>query len=337
LGEAYGCFRVLKVRFLSGVGQPNQSWVVSATEPDLKMKDHILIAGGSGFVGQRLTSLLQESGHQVSWLSRKSGQEGAVNRIAWDPSRKFLGENAFDGITRLVILSGEGIADKRWTDQRKQLIIDSRVQGISLLKEALLSRSHTVRSIVSASAVGFYGTRGHELLDETSTPGAGFLSTSVQTWEEAAHGLEETGLPVAIMRIGLVLGRGSGVWQEMDNYLRFGIRPIFAAGKQWWPWIHLEDVAGIFQHSVKQELSGIFNAVAPGIQDQKTILGAMSAARGGFSIPAPAPPFVLRLLVGEMSTAVLASQRVSPQKILDTGYRFRFPDLTAAMQDLYRK
>lgn len=248
------------------------------------MKDHILIAGGSGFVGQRLTSLLQESGHQVSWLSRKSGQEGAVNRIAWDPSRKFLDENAFDGITRLVILSGEGIADKRWTDQRKQLIIDSRVQGISLLKEALLSRSHTVRSIVSASAVGFYGTRGHELLDETSTPGAGFLSTSVQTWEEAAHGLEETGLPVAIMRIGLVLGRGSGVWQEMDNYLRFGIRPIFAAGKQWWPWIHLEDVAGIFSTRSNRNYQVSSMLWLPAFRIRKRYWVLCLQPEGGFSI-----------------------------------------------------
>ena len=115
------------------------------------------------------------------------------------------------------------------------------------------------------------------------------------------------------MRIGLVLGRGSGVWQEMDNYLRFGIRPIFAAGKQWWPWIHLEDVAGIFQHSVKQELSGIFNAVAPRHSGSKTILGLCLQPEEA-QYPAPAPPFVLRLLVGEMSTAVLASQRVSPQK-----------------------
>ena len=264
----------------------------------------------------------------------RTGRCGEQDRLG--SFRKFLGENAFDGITRLVILSGEGIADKkRWTDQRKQLIIDSRVQGISLLKEALLSRSHTVRSIVSASAVGFYGTRGHELLDETSTPGAGFLSTSVQTWEEAAHGLEETGLPVAIMRIGLVLGRGSGVCAGDGQLPAFWYQTYFRCRKT----VVAMDTPGRcgrnFQHSVKQELSGIFNAVAPAFRIRKRYW-FMSAARGGFSIPAPAPPFVLRLLVGEMSTAVLASQRVSP-KILDTGYRFRFPDLTAAMQDLYRK
>lgn len=297
----------------------------------------VLIAGGTGFIGRRLTQLLVEAGDEVAWLSRKPASTNQVRVFQWDTDKKWVDEKALQWADQLVILSGEGIAEKRWTNARKQAIIDSRVRGIEMLRSAMEVIPHHIHSIVSASAVGFYGSRGNELLTEESAAGNGFLSTSTQAWEAASHTLQTPGVSLTLLRIGLVLGKEAGLVKEMDRVLRFGIRPILGTGRQWYPWIHADDLCSIIAFSLKQRLSGTYNAVAPNPVKQAQLLKAMSAASGRFTLPAPAPAFVLQLMLGEMSNAVLASQHVSAQKILDAGFRFTYTEVSAALEQLYRK
>lgn len=297
----------------------------------------VLIAGGSGFIGKRLTALLLRSGHEVAWLSRKAISNNQVVVFQWDTAKQWVDEKAIQWADQLVILSGEGIAEKRWTAARKEAIIQSRVKGIDILYSAMNSVPHHIQSIVTASAVGFYGSRGNETLTETSAPGEGFLSTSTQAWEAASHKLQEPGIEVTLLRIGLVLGREAGLIKEMDRVLRFGIRPILGNGRQWYPWIHADDLCSIIAFSLERKLNGTYNAVAPHPVSQAQLLRAMATASGRFTLPAPAPAFVLQLMLGEMSNAVLASQNVSAQKLQDAGFSFAYPKLDAALQQLYAK
>lgn len=300
-------------------------------------EERVLIAGGSGFIGRNLTRMLQDQGYSISWLSRSSGRVGEVSLFRWDPSRGEMDMRALDGVDHLVALAGAGIADKRWTKARKDLIISSRVDSAHTLQHALANSNHSVKTITCASAVGYYGNRGEEWLHEEAEPSEGFLSYSTQRWEMGSQGFVHNGIEPAIIRIGLVLGRESGLLKEMDKQLRMGIRAIVGSGRQYYPWIHIDDICGIFIHAIENRLTGIYNGVAPRPETQNDLLKEMVKARGTFALPTPAPAFVLRLMLGEMAAAVLSGQRVKADKIIESGYRFQYEQAEAALQDLYKK
>ena len=299
--------------------------------------EKVLIAGGSGFIGRRLTALLQQSGYAVGWMSRSGGKRKDVQIFQWDVLRQRMDQAAIQWADHIMVLAGAGIADKRWTEKRKQEIIHSRLQSTQLLIYQLQQQAHHVQTVTAASAVGYYGNRGDVWLQEDAAPGDGFLTTSTQAWEEASVGFNLAGIEPAIIRIGLVLGKESGLLKEMDKQLRWGIRPIVGSGKQYYPWIHIDDVAGIFMHAMQQRLKGIYNAVAPQPMTQNELLKAMVRARGTFALPAPAPAFVLQLMLGEMAAAVLGGQRVSADKVIGSGYSFRFEDADTALQAIYNQ
>jgi len=295
------------------------------------------MAGGSGFIGKHLSRLLQKEAYEVAWLSRKSGDSNGIKVFEWNPAKQTMDHSALEWADHLVVLSGAGIADKRWTAKRKRLIINSRVDSARTLQTYLKDYKHQIKTVVTASAVGFYGNRGDEWLDENSGPSDGFLSESTQAWEDASAGYTLYGVNPAIVRIGLVLGRTSGLLREMDKQLRFGIRPIVGTGKQYYPWIHIDDVCSIFIHAIKHQLTGIYNGVAPNPVTQNELLKAMVSARGTVAIPAPAPAFVLKIMLGEMAAAVLSGQRVKAEKIIAEGFQFKFNDLDSALTNLYNK
>lgn len=296
----------------------------------------VLITGGSGLVGTRLTHLLQEKGFKVRWLSRTAGQSGGVQRFKWDINKAEIDLQAFEGVDILIHLAGAGVAEHRWTAAYKQEIIDSRVKSAQLLGKAL--KTHPIKRIISASGVGIYGDRGSEILTEDSQFGNCFLANVSIEWEKAAMELQSTGADVAIVRIGIVLSTLGGALPVMAKPVKFGIGAYLGNGKQFTPWIHLDDLCGIFIHLINQpQLKGAFNASAPTPLSNKDFIKAIAKAIGRPFLPSPGPAFFLKLVLGEQADMVLMSNRTSSDKIVKTGFKFRFTNVITALQDIYQR
>lgn len=298
------------------------------------MSKNILIAGGSGLVGRRLQAILQQKGYQVRILSRspKTSEE-----FAWDPSRNFIDPQALENIDAVVNLAGAGIADKPWTAARKKELIDSRVQSAAVLERALQNTTNPPPAYISASAIGIYGNSGEIMMSETTSPAdSSFMVDCCQQWETAASRIASQGIRTVILRIGIVLSPDGGALAEVARPVRFGIGAYFGNGQAWWSWIHLDDLCDMIVWSVENEqASGIYNAVAPHPVRGKALVKAVARAMNRPAIPVPAPAFVLRAVLGEMSAVILNSNLVSADKVISAGFRFRFPEVQEALNDLY--
>jgi uncharacterized protein len=299
-------------------------------------KKKVLITGGSGLVGSRLTDLLLSKGFEVRWLSRNPGNKGDVKTYKWDIQAQAIDEAAFDGLHAVIHLAGAGVADKRWTEAYKTEIRDSRIQSTQLLFKYL--QKFPVPHFIGASAVGYYGSRGDELLTESSTAGDSFLAKVCIEWESEMNRIAETGSRVAMIRIGIVLSTKGGALPVMDKPVRLGVGAYLGDGKQYMPWIHIEDLCGMFIHLLEQEsLTGAFNGGAPEPLSNKDFIKSIAKALGRPFIPAPGPAFVLKIVLGEQADMVLMSNRTSAERILSTGFQFQFTDAVTALQDLYKR
>ncbi len=301
------------------------------------MKKTILIGGGTGLIGTRLAELLRDRGDEVRLLSRDPAQITQYEAFDWDAEAGTIDPRALDGVTHVVNLAGAGIADGRWSAGRKRVIIESRTKTTALLAEAIRGRGEQVRAFVSASAVGYYGNRGEQVLTESDRPGEGFLSESTILWERAvgeAAGL--TGVRTAALRTGIVLATGGGALEKMLITARLGVSGYFGDGQQWYSWIHLEDICRMYAAALDDErYIGPVNAVAPEPATCKTLAQVLAQALPNPAVPLPVPAFGLRLALGEMSHTVLDSTRVSAayvREALDFG--FEFPTLQGALDDL---
>ncbi len=294
----------------------------------------ILIGGTSGLIGSALVPRLAERGHDVVRLVRAGGADLA-GTAPWDPDRGILDPTRLRGIDAVVHLGGVSIASGRWTTERKQAILESRVRSTLLLAERIASTpaADRPRAFVVASATGYYGHRGEEALPETSAQGDGFLANVCRAWEEAASPAVRAGTRVAQPRIGMVLGREGGALEAMLLPFRLGLGGPIGNGRQWWPWISLDDVAGVLVRLIEDEtMSGAVNAVAP-----EAVTSAVFARALGRTLhrPAilPAPAFALRLLLGEMADALLlASTKAVPERLSHAGFEFRHPRLDDALR-----
>lgn len=298
-------------------------------------KQTILIAGGSGLVGTRLTDLLLADGHEVRWLSR-SGRARKVPAYQWDTGTGHVDEKAFDGVDVIINLAGAGIADSRWTERRKKLLIESRTKTAALLDKYIQKLKLALTVYINASAVGYYGDQGDQIMTESSGPGDGFLSQCCIAWEEAAHQVKGD-FPKAIVRIGIVLSTQGGALAKMLLPLKLRTNTYFGDGEQYMSWIHIDDQCGVFQHLINNPASGTFNAVASTPQPNKTFAKLVAKGIDTNAILLPAPIFGLRLAMGEMADVVLESTRVSNQKIKDHGYTFLFDKADEAIADLDKK
>jgi len=297
----------------------------------------IVIAGGTGLLGNRLSVLLKERGHEVLHLSRHADPKAAFQTLTWDPAKGVIDESAIARADAVINLAGAGIADARWTTARKQLIIDSRVQSAYTLLKAL---KHVGKAEVylSAAAVGYYGDSGDQLVDETAPPGKGFLPESCVAWEKAIQGVAASGLRTVGFRIGIVLSAQGGALEKMLLPLKFGVNTYFGNGSQWYSWIHIDDVCGLFMSAIENKaMKGIYNAVAPNPVTNHQFATTLGKAWGGPSLLLPAPTFALRLAMGEMADVVLTGQRVSAKKALATGFAFQFPELEVALTDVLKR
>lgn len=297
----------------------------------------VLIAGGTGLIGRRLSILLQNRGYTVIHLSRTRNLEATFPAYAWDLQRQTIEQEAIEQADYIINLAGAGIADKPWTAARKKLIIESRTQSNALLRKAALERSTPLRAYLASAAIGIYGDRGDSLLTEDSSPGgSGFLVESCQAWEAAIREWAPTGIRTVGIRIGLVLSTEGGALPKLTMSLPLGIAPYFGRGQAWYSWIHIDDLAALFVHAMEQEdLSGFYNGVAPHPVRNKELVEAAVEAKKAKAVLVPTPTFALRLGMGEMADAVLSSARVSAAKVENTGFTFAFPDIQSALQDLF--
>lgn len=295
----------------------------------------ILIAGGTGLVGTHLSELLKSKGYKVAHLSRRANPNAAFPTYAWQPETGVFDKKAFDEADAIINLAGAGIADKLWSEKRKRDIIESRTSGNQLIANYLRSNKHSIQAYISASAIGFYGDRGNDLMTETSAAGTGFLAESTRAWENAIAEVAATNVRTVALRIGVVLTPEGGALQKMLLPFLARTGTYFGNGEQWTSWIHRDDLCRIFLWALENStVNGTFNAVAPHPLSNYDLTKAISTAKGGGYLMIPAPAFALRLGMGEMADVVLGSTRVSSQKIENQGFTFQFPEAVAALKKL---
>lgn len=289
----------------------------------------ISLTGASGFIGGPLLSRLREKQHQLLVLGRSAS--GAENFLKWDSISDPFPAAAVEGAGAIIHMAGEPVA-QRWTPDVKRRIRESRVNGTRALVAAIEKSAVRPKTLIAASAIGYYGDRDVEELDETSKPGTGFLPEVCVEWENAALAARKLGVRVVLLRIGIVLHESGGALKTMLPFFRLGFGGPVGSGCQWMSWIHRDDLVSMILWALENEsISGPINGVAPHPArnaDFGTALGSV------LSRPAvvPAPEFALRLLYGEMASVVLASQKVMPRVPLARGFAFRYPDLKAALQ-----
>ena len=291
----------------------------------------IIVSGASGLVGSALVPHLERAGHDVMRLVRTGSQVGG-GEIAWDPANHRLDPSAISGADAVVNLNGRSIADGRWNSEVKAVLRTSRVDSTQTIVEAIAAAEVPPRVLVNASAVGFYGDRGDEVLDETSSGGKDFLAELCREWETAAVAAASDRTRVATVRLGMVVADG-GALDRMLLPFKLGFGGPIGSGRQFWPWIGLDDVVGSIEFLInKDQISGPVNLVAPHETRCKEFTRTLGSVlrRPAFM---PAPAFAVRAALGEMADALLlASQRVRPKALEDAGYAFQTPELEDAIR-----
>ena len=296
------------------------------------MSLNVLVTGASGFVGRAVVSRLAQSGHRVLPLRRAS--DGGESGPTWNPETGQICLEPAGSFDAVVHLAGENIA-QRWTHAAKARIRSSRVNATQFLCEALARLSQPPRVLVCASATGYYGDRGDEVLDEQSNPGAGFLAEVCEAWEAATEPARQRGIRVVHLRLGIVLDRDGGALAKMLPAFRLGLGGRLGTGRQYWSWISLEDLLRVVELALQNDrLSGAVNVVSPAAATNADFTRALARAlrRPAFlALPVP----VVKLLFGKMGCeALLASARVQPARLVEHGFAFRFPELNATFQHL---
>ncbi len=301
------------------------------------MANSVLITGASGLVGKRLTEILIQKGYQVSHLGR-SNRSGAIPSFVWDVDKGQMDAQALQGVDAIINLAGTGVAEKRWTPQRKKEILESRTKSCTLLYETLKRTKHRVKALVSASAIGYYGYGlDSKVLTEESLPGNDYLSKVVVDWEKAIDSITSIGIRVVKIRIGIVLSERGGALIEMARPVKWGIGSPLGSGKQMVSWVHLDDLCGIIVKAVGDDsMKGAYNAVAPRPVTNREITKAIGKVLKRAVWLPNVPGFVLSMVVGEMAAVVVNGATVSSDKIQRAGYEFQFTELDHALDDLMR-
>jgi uncharacterized protein (TIGR01777 family) len=291
----------------------------------------VVVTGASGLIGSALRPALERAGHRMVPMVRAAGGGEAIR---WDPDRGVIDAGGLEGVGAVVHLAGEGIGSKRWNDEQKAKIRDSRVRGTTLLAETLAKLQQPPKVLVSGSAIGFYGDRGDEVLTESSRAGDGFLAELCVAWEAAAAPAKEAGIRVSHIRTGIVLAGGGGALPKMLKPFKLGLGGRLGSGSQWMSWIGLEDEVGGIVHLLGDDApAGPVNLTAPNPATNADFTKALGQAVGRPTI-VPVPKFGLKLLLGgEMAEEMLlGGQRVLPTRLLDSGYTFTHPELADALK-----
>jgi uncharacterized protein (TIGR01777 family) len=305
---------------------------------------NILISGGTGMIGQSLTKALLQKGYRVTILTRDMGKKTRnapyVDHAEWDLEKQQIDDKAIREADHVIHLAGAGVFDKRWTAARKREIVDSRVSGCHLLVKAMSEIPNRVRSVVSASAIGWYGPSSNQIPFKEEQPAAmDFLGRTCEQWESSIKPVEELGKRLVILRTGIVMSRSGGALKEFEMPLKMGIATILGSGDQVVSWIHINDLVNLYLRGIEQEnMNGIYNAVAPNPVTNRTMVKSIARARNGNKfISVQVPTIILKTVLGEKNIEILKSAIVSGEKIQRAGFQFSFPTIETAMQDLFRK
>jgi uncharacterized protein (TIGR01777 family) len=292
----------------------------------------VLISGASGLVGAALTKAFRAEGSTIAHLVR-SGGAAPDDGIRWDPRSGSVDASAMEGADAVINLNGASIAGGRWTPERKAILRASRVDATRTLVDALARLRRKPRVLVSSSAVGYYGDRGDEILTESSGAGTGFLAEMARDWEAEAMHAEASGIRTVLVRFGVILSPEGGALPRMLTPFKLGVGGRLGSGKQWMPWIALEDAISAIRFAIANaDMSGPVNVVAPNAVENAEFTRTLAHALHRPAI-FPAPAFVLRLVLGEMADELLlAGQRARPEKLLAAGYAFRFDTLDTALK-----
>lgn len=301
------------------------------------MDNTVLITGGTGLIGKLLSQVLIQKGYTVHHLSRnKPSAENGIKTFIWDLNKKKIDHNCIEGVSTVIHLAGEAIAAHRWTKKQKDKLIKSRTESIHLVYSLLQGKEHQVRTIISASGVGYYGNRGDELLTEESKPGVDFLANTCIEWEKAVEDTGYENFRIVKLRTGVVLSKEGGALAQMDKPIRYGVGAALGTGKQWMPWIYLDDLVEMYVFMIENpNIKGVFNAASPEVVTNEQMTKAIAQQLKKPLILPNVPDFALQILLGEMKAIVLNSTKTSAQKIIHAGFDFNFPDLAAALNHVY--
>ncbi|MES2565433.1 MAG: TIGR01777 family oxidoreductase [Bacteroidota bacterium] len=296
----------------------------------------ILITGGTGLVGKALTERLLAENHEVRLLSRNPKPTKTIKSFYWNLEKNEIDEKALHDVTHVVHLAGTGIADKRWTSDRKKEIIDSRVNSMKLLTSEIINQNIRLTSFVGASAIGFYGMNTSEKnYLESDYSGNDFLSDVCVQWENSYNSIAEFSTKTCIVRTGVVLSKHGGALKKLIPLFKLGLGSALGNGKQYMPWIHIEDLVSVYMKTLfDPEYIGIYNAVSLEHICNKDFSKQLAKSLSRpFFMPA-VPGLALKLILGKMAELLLTGSRVSNQKLLDIGFKFKFPSLFMALKEI---
>lgn len=296
-----------------------------------------LITGGSGLIGSEITKILLEKKEVVNWLTSSKKEKKDVNSFNWNINKNQLDENCFQDVDVIFHLAGAGIADKKWSDERKKELIESRIKSTQLLFEYLKLMKNKPKTIVCSSAIGIYKNQNDNLLNEESESGSDFLADLTNQWEIAVNKFEGIGIRVVKLRIGIVLSKNGGYLKSIAAPIKYGFAAALGTGKMITSWIHITDLANLFLFAAENDkMNGVYNAVAPNpvtnFQMTKQIAKVLNRP---FFLP-NVPAFILKLVFGEMSSVILMSQNISSKKTEKSGFEFRFIYLIDALRNIYK-
>lgn len=304
----------------------------------------ILITGGTGMIGTAISNDLISKGHKVIILTRTPDEHGVkpsanIRFAKWDVKAQTIDVGAIQSADYIIHLAGAGIADKRWTEKRKEEITRSRVDSSKLLVKALKENKHHVKAFVSASAIGWYGedqkNKPPHAFIETDPSADNFLGETGKAWEESVEPINDLGIRLIKLRTGIVLSNHGGALKEFEKPIRFGIAAILGGGKQIVSWIHIDDLVRMYLFALQNEnLNGVFNAVAPiPVSNKELTIQLAKQMKDKFYVPLHVPDFLLQWVLGDMSIEVLKSTRVSADKIKSNEFIFQFPTISAAIKN----
>ncbi len=302
------------------------------------MSEKILITGGTGLLGTRLAEMLIDSGYEVALLSRTPDKYARYKTFKWDIAAGQIDENAIRYADYIINLAGTSVAGEKWTASRKKDILNSRVQSTDLLHAYLEKTKHHVKGFLSASAIGIYGSSGDQLLLEESSYGSDFLADVCKQWENAAWQMHTLDIRTVIFRIGIVLSNKGGALPQMAKPIKMMAGSPLGSGKQIMSWIHIDDLCRLFIKAIEDhKLEGVYNAVAPNPATNEELTRTLAKIMHKPLVLPNVPAIGLKLVLGEMSEVVLASARVSANKVLQTGFTFEYNFLQEALESLYNK
>ncbi|MFT5104130.1 MAG: hypothetical protein ACI86C_001793 [Candidatus Latescibacterota bacterium] len=299
----------------------------------------ILIAGATGLIGREIVRQFKESGVHVNYLTtskEKIEKSATYNGFYWNPATAEIDKEAFTDVSAIINLAGATIA-KRWTPKYKRTILDSRTQSAEVLFNALQSTPHKVNQYISASGISIYPNSKSKLYSEESLEiDTSFLAEVVVAWELSADAFRGLGIEVAKVRTGVVLATDDGALREMLKPIKIGLGSVLGDGEQWLSWIHIEDIARMYLFVLDQHLEGVYNAVAPSPVTNKKITKTITAILGKSLWLPSAPAFMIRMVLGEMSTLLLEGQLVCPKKMEAHGFKFHYTNIESALRHLMR-